>query len=144
MSWEDLRRAAIEEAALGVLTDPEADDTARRDARAELEQGETNFDRLTPAEVDCYVDITGRAIGQPVTDQHALVHDLACSWQRVADERRIELDATTTPGLPAARCRRCSDLDDADLDVLRSAIAKDEAEEKILNEARLEISDGGK
>jgi hypothetical protein len=140
MTWAERSAAALRQLALDVLDDATSTQADIAAAESYL-ASEQNLDRLSLAEVDCYIDITGRALDQQVSDEHATAHELASSWQHVADERRLELDRTETPGvrLPNPRCKRCAEFDDDDLQVLREACAEETAEGRILDGAKLAL-----
>lgn len=139
MTWADLRRAAVEQAALAVLADREADEATRRDARGELERGETSYDNFSADELDVWIDLSARGLGHEVSDQYA--HGLAVAWQRAADQRRDEYERVevTGPRPQVPGCKRCREFEDCDLQVLREACAEEQAEERILDGAKLAL-----
>lgn len=115
MTWGDRARAAVERAALEVVTDPHADPFEYEAARAYLARPKIKLEALPPAHVLITLAASyvrrGDAIPPPVMDE--LVAELGAACEPPA------------PPVVRGKCDRCADLADDDLAELRDSLDDD-------------------
>lgn len=129
MSYAERVAAAVREIALATLADPSASPEDIQRAKRALLGKRTDVSSLADHELDCWLYLASKLKGEPYRGS---VHEMACSAQTFADERRDEHASAPGDGRPVPGCRRCSFAEDADLAALREAIRLDDEQAKII------------